>query len=1077
MVTTAAEPDAPDRTSAPPDRSPAPPCQEPIRAELYGLEHLEAHARALRHPSLPAVRGAPRDALLRRFRENGRALTRAHAEIAATAHQETLGADAEWLLDNYHIIEETLREVRHDLPRGFYHELPKVADGPYRGLPRVYALSMELIAHTDSSLDETNITRFVQAYQSHTPLTIGELWAVPIMLRVGLLENLRRLAARMLHTRAERQKAVRWADYLLARPQVANRAGPEPWPCGPAGWTEPCLVRVLQALRDRGLEASAAVEWLEESLVRGGQAAADVLRRENGRQAANQVTVGNCVTSLRLLGNLDWGAFFDRTSAVEALLRTDSAGVYGRQEFATRDRYRRAVERLARGSRRAEPDVARLALALSLRAAPAEVRRHVGYYLVGAGRPEFEAALGYRPRLKARFVSALRRRPNAVYFGSLLAVTALLLAGALACAHWAGASAAGLALAAAAALLPLSEVAVGLVHYVLTLLLPPRVLPKMDFKDGIPEDCSTFVVMPTLLTGPHSAAELTDHLEVHYLSNPDPQLRFALLTDFADAPTETRPGDEALLRDALDRVRALNERYAEGGPDRFYLFHRRRVWNPSQQRWMGWERKRGKLSEFNRLLRGATDTTYSVQSGDLGRLPRTRFVITLDADTRLPRESARRLVATLAHPLNRPHFDPARGRVVSGYGVLQPRVSFDLLAAGRSLFSRILTGSAGLDPYTTAVSDVYMDLFGRGSFTGKGIYEVDAFEAAVGRTFPDNRILSHDLIEGNYARCGLVTDIELLDEFPARYHAYARREHRWVRGDWQLLPWLFRYPPARREPAAGAGALENPRQPAAQPGPAGAARPVRAGVDRPPRCALGVDRPGAAGPRAAAVVAAARRRPRAGARRVVAAPAPRPALQSRRHGGAVLPQRRLPRRAGADGPRRHRPHALPPRRLAEEPARMGGGGGDGAAAGQRGGPFRVVHVAGVCAGRRAGRAGVLRPAGGAAGRGAAAVGVAAVAGRRLVGQPAARGARGAAEQRRARDAAPGGAQDVALLRDVRRPRRPLAAAGQLPGGPRRPRGAPHLADQRGAVPGVHADGPRPGLHQPGVTGRAPGEDL
>ncbi len=792
MVTTTAERDAPDRTSAPPDPLIATlSSEEPIRAELYGLEHLEAHARALTHVCAPAVRGTPPDALLRRFRENGRALTRTHAEIVVASRKEALGADAEWLLDNYHIIEETLREVRHDLPRGFYHELPKVGAGPFRGLPRVYALSVELIAHTDSSLDETNITRFVQAYQTHTPLTIGELWAVPIMLRVGLLENLRRLAGRMLHTRSERQKAEQWAAHLL------GPKGREPWPAGPETWTDPCVVHVLRALRDRGLEATAAIDWLEQGVGRCGHAAADVLRRENGRQAANQVSVGNCVTSLRLLGNLDWTVFFERTSAVEALLRTDPAGVYARQDFATRDRYRRAVERLARGSRREEPDTARRALGLAGRGAPGDVRRHVGYYLVGAGRPELEAALGYRPRLRARVVTALRRHANAVYFGSLLFVAGLLLLGVLAYAWLAGGAAwPALVLAAAAALLPVSELAVGLVHYVLTLLLPPRVLPKMDFRRGLPDDCATFVVMPTMLTGPHSGAELADRLEVHYLSNPDPQLRFALLTDFADAPTETRPEDDGYVRDALERIRALNRRYAEGGPDRFFLCHRRRVWDPVQNCWMGWERKRGKLSEFNRLLRGATDTTFAVVSGDLRRLPRVRFVITLDADTRLPRETARRLVATLAHPLNRPQFDPAQGRVVAGYGVLQPRVSFDLLASARSLFARLLTGSAGLDPYTTAVSDVYQDLFGRGTFTGKGIYDVDAFEAAVGHTFPENRILSHDLIEGNYARCGLVTDIELLDEFPARYHAYARREHRWVRGDWQILPWLLPTVPA-----------------------------------------------------------------------------------------------------------------------------------------------------------------------------------------------------------------------------------------------------------------------------------------
>ncbi|MBX6315120.1 MAG: glycosyl transferase family 36, partial [Isosphaeraceae bacterium] len=269
-----------------------------------------------------------------------------------------------------------------------------------------------------------------------------------------------------------------------------------------------------------------------------------------------------------------------------------------------------------------------------------------------------------------------------------------------------------------------------------------------------------------------------------------PRLRFALLTDFADAPSEQMPEDDEYLQDALQRVRELNAKYAAGGRDRFFLFHRRRVWNPVQGCWMGWERKRGKLAEFNRLLRGDRGTSYAWISGDPGDLASVRFVITLDADTQLPRESAPRLVGTIAHPLNRPHFDPEQRRVVAGYGILQPRVSYHLMAATRSRFAAILASSAGIDPYATAVSDVYMDLFGIGSYTGKGIYDVDAFEAATGHTFPENHILSHDLIEGNFARCGLVSDIELFDDFPARYHAYARREHRWVRGDWQLLPWL-----------------------------------------------------------------------------------------------------------------------------------------------------------------------------------------------------------------------------------------------------------------------------------------------
>ena len=388
--------------------------------------------------------------------------------------------------------------------------------------------------------------------------------------------------------------------------------------------------------------------------------------------------------------------------------------------------------------------------------------------------------------------------PRLVYFGSIAVLLAALIAVALVlgAATSAGAWGVGLTILVVLALiLPASDIAVGMVNHLTTLLLPPKKLARLDYKAGIPADVESMIVVPSMLVRADSAGHLLERLEITYLANPDPILRFALLTDFADADEEFRPEDDSYVRNALDGIAALNARYAPGGPDKFFLFHRRRTWNAKQGRWMGCERKRGKLSEFNRLIRGDQGTNYTVLSGDPAQLHTIKFVITLDADTILPRESARRLVGTIAHPLNSPVFDPKKGRVVEGYGVLQPRVSYHLYAATRSRFAALLAASGGIDPYSNAVSDTYMDLFGLGTFTGKGIYEVDAFEAAVGHTFPENAILSHDLIEGNYARCGLVTDVELFDDFPPRYHAYAMREHRWARGDWQLLPWLGRTVP------------------------------------------------------------------------------------------------------------------------------------------------------------------------------------------------------------------------------------------------------------------------------------------
>ncbi len=747
---------------------------QPIRGELCGPEILEEISRKLSTTS--NVSNYPVSGVLfRRMRQNDAVLRNAHRELVRFFDRHApLPPDAEWLLGNFYVIEEVLREVRTDLPRGFYAELPALASGPLKGFPRVYALALALIANTDSSLDESQIQVFVQAYQEKAPLTIGELWSVPTMLRLALLENLRRLAKQVLQSRSERIAAQSWVQKMGA----TNLPSRQPTGAYVAG--------LLHALRDLDPVAGAASVRLEEWLDQFGLTTTDALRSEQQRQAADQVSIGNAVTSLRLLAALDWSEFFEHCSIVEARLRTDPTGVYQRQDFATRDNYRRAIEKLARGAERTEINVAEEALSRANETRNDSKRAHLGYYLIDKGRPDFERSLGYRPRWRDALRDAMTSHPRLTYFGLNASILLFVFAAVFPITGSAGL----ICLALLATLLPASEIAVGLTNHLITILLPPRVLPRLDFRNGVPEEFTTFLVIPSLIAREEHVASLLERLELHYLANPDSNLYFALLTDFADAPLETMPKDEECLAAAKEGIRQLNSRHAGSGPDRFYLFHRRRQWNPCQTCWMGWERKRGKLLEFNRLLRGAGDTSFTVKTGDVSQLGPIRFVLTLDSDTNLPRDSARRLIGVLAHPLNRPQLSPDGRRVVAGYGVLQPRVSYLYRAGFRSLFARLLAGSAGVDPYSLAVSDVYMDLFAAGSFTGKGLYDIDAFEAVTGPAFPDNQILSHDLIESNFARCGLVTDVEVFDDFPARYHAYVRREHRWARGDWQMLPWL-----------------------------------------------------------------------------------------------------------------------------------------------------------------------------------------------------------------------------------------------------------------------------------------------
>jgi cyclic beta-1,2-glucan glucanotransferase len=760
---------------------------EPIRAELLSVERLEELAESIaRHRVSPGRR--PEPGLLSRTRESGRVLLRCYRTLAAVIDDERATTPAaEWLVDNFHIVEEVLNEIRTDLPPGFYRQLPTLDEGPLGGAPRALELAWTFVAHTDSRFDPATLQRFVLAFQRAEALRISELWAVPIALRLTLIENLRRLAVEIVESRAARLEADRLANLLLGQTDLP--ADPRAFrTIGDATLSTPFAVRLAQRLRDQDPVTTPAARWLDERLAARGTSTHDLVRAEHQRQAAANVTVRNVITSLRIMSTFDWRDFVEKVSLVDRLFRAESE--FGAMDFATRDRYRHAVEDLARGSGHEELSVARQALTL---AGGREPRDDLGYYLISKGRPSLEHALGYRVSLRQRLTRAYMASATWSYLGSITIITAFLLCLPIMYTNALGASLIVLIAVAALAALPASDAATALINRAIVEMLPPRALPRLELADGVPPELKTLVVVPTLLTGSAQIAEQIARLGVHYLANDDGELRFALLSDWTDAPAEHAPDDEPLLAAARAGIAELNRRHgpASGGEARFYLFHRRRLWSESEARWMGWERKRGKLHELNRLLRGATDTSFVVEKLDVPSA--TRFVITLDADTQLPRGAAARLVGTLAHPLNRPRLEPHEGRVVEGYGILQPRIAPTLPTEREaSLFRRVFSGPAGIDPYAAAVSDVYQDLFAEGSYTGKGIYDVDAFERALEGRVPENTLLSHDLFEGLFARAALVTDIELFEDFPARYEVAAARQHRWARGDWQLLPWLIR---------------------------------------------------------------------------------------------------------------------------------------------------------------------------------------------------------------------------------------------------------------------------------------------
>lgn len=769
---------------------------KPLRDELLSIERLEERAKALaaRFTVDPSPRRLARS-VFPRFQENARVLNQAYRVLADDVHRGAFVTPAgEWLLDNFHLVTSEILGVRRDLPRGYYRELPKLALRELAGHARVYALAVELIRHSDSRLDRHQLVRFLNSFQTVAPLTIGELWAWPSMLKLALIENLRRLAEEALEARE-----ARWAaDAYVASIESAGLADvPALAPALPTAY----LVRLLERVREFGLRLSPVRAIVEDHLAAQHMTSEDAIRGEHQHQAAAQVSMANVITSLRLCATLDWSHHFEAVSLVERVLQRDPAGVYGSMDFLSRDRYRQAVEELAPASGEAQVRVGLRAVESARVAAEAgsSVGRaaHVGHHLIGPRRPDLETDLAYRPSLARRFRRLVFAHATAAYLGSIGLLTASLVALGLAYVGAMGGTPATAAWTAVLLLLPASEVAIAFVQRLAARLAPPRRLPRLDFQGDLPANSRTMVVVPTLLTSVPQVNQLIEHIEVVALGNLDPCVHFAILGDFTDALAREMPQDEAILSAARSGVEALNARYGAGRADRFFLFHRVRRWNPQEQTWMGWERKRGKIEEFNRLLRGATDTTFHVHVGDDSVLPSVRYCITLDSDTRLPRDAAKKLVGIIAHPLNRPLFDVSVGRVTRGYGILQPRVSVTMASAAGSRFARLFAGHTGVDPYTTAVSDTYQDLFGEGIFTGKGLYDVDAFIAAMEGRVPENALLSHDLFEGVHARTALVTDVEVVDDYPSSVLAHARRRHRWVRGDWQILAWLLPLVPTR----------------------------------------------------------------------------------------------------------------------------------------------------------------------------------------------------------------------------------------------------------------------------------------
>ncbi len=788
--------------------NPHDPVAPPIRAELFGAQRFEQHGRSLaRAQAVVADDDRARHARERapffpRVHENLESLRSAFDYIALISQSgRYVSPAAEWLLDNFHLVEAQLQQIQDGVPRSYYARLPKLARAPLAGLPRVYGIAWAYVAHTDSVLNQALFTAFLDAYQDVEELTLGELWALPTTLRVVLLENLRRVAESIAENKVAGEIAhAAWdaaARLDAADLDVLFRA------LHSHGLQHSYLTQLWQRLPgEHGENMPALVRWTELHCPNG----AALIRDAQDAQVAANLTVGNIITTLRMVGQVEWNDLIEPVSRSLRVLRELPS--FAAESEPTRQQITHAMEQVARQSRRSERDVAQAVVQLAMAAAhdgidtrepdvdPAD--ETAGYYLFGQGLPALDALLrpradaaGPRARRAARHGARSWRLP--LYAFAVVLVTGLLLLAAARGLPHRGDWLSVLALVLLA--WPLSEAVTALVQRIVAESVRVQALPRLDFAAGIPARHRVLVAVPAMLVSAEGNAQLAHRLELHWLANREAHAQFALLTDWVDAPLATLPGDAPLLEDALARIAALNARHpaAEGALPRFVLLHRPRSWSDTEQRWIGWERKRGKLEMLLRLLaQGEADGFLPLAPGSFAT-GRTPYVLTLDSDTVLPPDALRELVAVAAHPLNAPRVDAARRRVVSGYGILQPRIVTPFgPREERSLFRWIFAGACGLDPYSNSASDVYQDVFGSGSFTGKGLLNVRAVHAVLDRRLPDDAVLSHDLLEGSMARCAVVNDLVLVEDFPHHAGVFASRVHRWVRGDWQLLPLMRR---------------------------------------------------------------------------------------------------------------------------------------------------------------------------------------------------------------------------------------------------------------------------------------------
>ena len=770
----------------------------PIRNQVLSKDELCSRAKILSSDQTDVSIKEKSYKIRQRLKENFKILKQVYWKLnELQANKIPLTAGAEWLLDNYHIIEEQIKEIRRDLPRGYYKSLPRFTLGPNKGYPRVYSLIIDYIANTDATINDETLLSYFKIYQEKTPLLIGEVWAIPIMLRLALVENLRRLSLQSLKLIESKQQLESFIDQLLDRVKISK--GDLLLEIAPQIKKNDFLLKqgatlLIKKVSSLGSKGSILLQWIYEQISSQNLDINQLMREEFTLQAQTQISFGNSILSLKNISIINWREWFEKASVVDEVLSEESSKIYYKSDFSTHDLYREEIEKISRNSNFTELEIAKEAVNLanqnfsSSKTDEQNARSHVGYYLIGQGRKELLGKIGYRYSPLESASILFNKVPTLFYLLPIFTIT-------IVSAKWIlklfpelqNANAILYYFTALLITLITSEFVILFTQQIYALIIKPKPLPKLDLDQGIPSELATNVVIQTIFNDLDSVEKLIEAIEIRYLSNPHKNLYFGILADLPDSSTPNKIGDQGLINFASQRIKDLNFKH---GQELFFIMFRERTYNSADNNYMGWERKRGKIHEFNQFVLGK-ETGFNFIVGDISKIKQAKYVITLDNDTKLPPKSAKKLIGAIAHPLNQAVVNPNTKIVSSGYAIMQPRMSTNSESSYSSIFSYIFAGESGLDPYTRTVSDTYQDLFHHGSYVGKGIYNIEAFEASLENRFADNHLLSHDLIESCFAKCAIASDIELFDDFPSKYNSQSKRLHRWIRGDWQIIDWLL----------------------------------------------------------------------------------------------------------------------------------------------------------------------------------------------------------------------------------------------------------------------------------------------